>query len=164
MRANAALKDRVAHMRRKLAMLAHNEIDPRLLELLFDVQEEAVLAIASAPKLTAVEESEREDDLSDWLDAHGVAGAWELAPVFVGAGTTPEFLDKLAESATPDVLDSAVHWLAYTLETELLLERDHRLGHPHLEPVGRRQAVLRTWTARRSSAPTSMTGSRAPWP
>ena len=120
-RANAALKDRVARMRRKLAMLAHNEIDPRLLELLVDVQEEAVLAIASAPKLTAIEESEREDDLSDWLDAHGVAGGWELAPVFVGAGTTPEFLDKLAEGAPPDLLDSAVRWLAYTLETELLL-------------------------------------------
>jgi signal transduction histidine kinase len=120
-RANAALKDRVAGMRRKLAMLAHNEIDPRLLELLVDVQEEAVLAIGSAPNLTAVEESAREDDLSDWLDAHGVAGGWELAPVFVGAGTTPEFLDKLAAGAPADLLDSAVRWLAYTLETELLL-------------------------------------------
>jgi signal transduction histidine kinase len=121
-RANAALKDRVAGMRRKLAMFAHNEIDPRLLELLVDVQEEAVLAIASAPKLTAIEESEREDELSDWLEAHGVTGGWELAPVFVGAGTTPEFLDKLAEGAPPDLLDSAVRWLTYTLETELLLD------------------------------------------
>jgi signal transduction histidine kinase len=120
-RANAALKDRVAHMRRKLAMLAHDEIDPRLLELLVDVQEEAVLAIESAPKLTAIEEAEREDELSAWLDARGVANGWELAPVFVGAGTTPEFLDKLAEGSPPDVLDGAVRWLAYTLETELLL-------------------------------------------
>jgi len=120
-RATAALKDRVAHMRRKLAMLARNEIDPQLLEMLFEAQEEAVLAIASAPTLTAVEESEREDDLTDWLDTHGVLGGWELAPVFVGAGTTPEFLDKLADDAPPDVLDSAVHWLAYTLETELLM-------------------------------------------
>jgi Signal transduction histidine kinase len=108
-------------MRRKLAMLAHNEIDPRLLELLVDVQEEAVLGIASAPKLTAIQESEREDELTDWLGAHGVTGGWELAPVFVGAGTTPEFLDKVAEGAPPDLLDGALRWLAYTLETELLL-------------------------------------------
>jgi signal transduction histidine kinase len=120
-RANAALKDRVAGMRHKLAMLAHNEIDPRLLELLVDVQEEAVLAIASAPSLTAIEESEREDVLSDWLDGHGVVGGWELAPVFVAAGTTPEFLDKLADGSPTDLLDGAVRWLAYTLETELLL-------------------------------------------
>jgi signal transduction histidine kinase len=120
-RANAALKDRVAHMRRKLAMLAHDEIDPRLLGLLVDVQEEAVLAIESAPKLTAIEEAQREDDLTDWLGAHGVSGGWELAPVFAAAGTTPEFLDKLADGAPPDVLDGAVRWLSYTLETELLL-------------------------------------------
>jgi signal transduction histidine kinase len=120
-RANAELRDRVAGMRHKLAMLAHHEIDPRLLELLVDVQEEAVLGIASAPNLTAIEESAREDDLSDWLDAHGVVGGWELAPVFVGAGTTPEFLDKLVEGAPDGLLDSAVRWLAYTLETELLL-------------------------------------------
>jgi signal transduction histidine kinase len=121
-RANAALKDRVAGMRHKLAMLAHNEIDPRLLELLVDVQEEAVLGVASAPKLTAIEESEREDELTDWLDAHGVTGGWDLAPVFVGAGTTPEFLDKVAAGAPPDQLDGAVRWLSYTLETELLLD------------------------------------------
>jgi len=120
-RATAALKDRVAHMRRKLAMLARNEIDPQLLEMLFEVQEEAVLAIASAPTLTAVQEAEREDDLNDWLDTHGVVGGRDLAPAFVDAGTTPEFLDKLAEDAPPEVLDSAVHWLGYTLETEVLM-------------------------------------------
>jgi signal transduction histidine kinase len=108
-------------MRHKLAMLAHNEIDPRLLQLLVDVQEDAVLGIASAPTLTAIEESEREDDLSAWLEAHAVTGGWELAPVFVGAGTTPEFLDKVADGAPPDLLDGALRWLAYTLETELLL-------------------------------------------
>jgi signal transduction histidine kinase len=121
-RANAALKDRVAGMRTKLAMLAHHEIDPRLLELLVDVQEDAVSAISSAPKLSAMEESEREDELTDWLDAHGVSSGWELAPVFVGAGTTLEFLDKVAGSAPPDLLDGAIRWLAYTLETELLLD------------------------------------------
>jgi signal transduction histidine kinase len=121
-RANAALKDRVAGMRRKLAMLAHDEIDKRMFELLFDVQEEAVLGVASAPKLSAMEESEREDELTEWLDAHGATDGWELAPVFVGAGTTPEFLDKLAEGAPPELLDGALRWLAYTLETELLLD------------------------------------------
>ena len=141
-RANAALKDRVAHMRRKLAMLAHNEIDPRLLELLVDVQEEAVLAIASAPKLTAVEESEREDDLSDWLDAHGVTGGWELAPVFVGrrhdAGVSRQAgRGRSAGRARQCRALARVH-----PGDRAAARRDHRLGHPHLEPLGRGQAVL----------------------
>jgi signal transduction histidine kinase len=120
-RATSTLRDRVAGMRHKLAMLAHDELDPRLLGLLVDVQEDAVKAVADAPKLTALEESEREDELSDWLDEHEVPNGWELAPIFVGAGTTTEFLDKLAAAAPPAMLEGAIRWLAYTLETELLI-------------------------------------------
>jgi len=121
MRATSALRDRVAGMRHKLAMLAHGEIDQELLAVLVDVQEEAVQAVATVPPLAAYQASEREDELADWLDAHDVGGSWELAPIFVGAGTTPEFLDKLVE-ATPEVLlEGALRWLAYTLETEQLL-------------------------------------------
>ena len=121
LRANAALRDRVAGMRHKLAMLAKEDVDPRLLRLLVDVQEEAVQAVPEAPKLTPIQESEREDALSEWLDEHGVPDGWELAPIFVGAGTTPEFLDRVADQAPPAMLEGAVRWLAYTLETELLM-------------------------------------------
>jgi signal transduction histidine kinase len=121
-RATSALRDRVAGMRHKLAMLAHDELDTRLLELLVDVQEEAVQAVSEAPKLTALEESEREDEVTDWLDERGVPGGWELAPIFVGAGTTTQFLDKVADGAPGDMLEGALRWLAYTLETELLLD------------------------------------------
>jgi signal transduction histidine kinase len=120
-RATAALHDRVAGMRQKLAMLAKEDVDPRLLRSLVDVQEEAVEAVPEAPKLTPIQESEREDALNEWLDEHEVPNGWELAPIFVGAGTTPEVLDKLADQAPPALLEGAVRWLAYTLETELLM-------------------------------------------
>jgi signal transduction histidine kinase len=120
-RANAALRDRVAGMRHKLALLAHDEIDHRVLELLVDVQEEAVQGVRTAPQLSPLEESEREDKLTDWLDQRGISDGWNLAPVFVGAGTTTEFLDKVAAGAPSEMLEGALRWLAYTLETELLL-------------------------------------------
>ena len=120
-RATSALRDRVAGMRHKLAMLARDEIDPRLLQRLVDVQEKAVLAIAEAPELTAMQESEQEDELVDWLDSHGVNAGWDLAPVFAAAGTSTEFLDQVVSGAPPEIVDGAVRWLAYTLETELLM-------------------------------------------
>ena len=120
-RATAALRDRVAGMRHKLAMLAKEDVDPRLLRLLVDVQEEAVRAVPEAPRLTPIQESEREDALNDWLDEHGIPDGWELAPIFVGAGATPEFLDELDDQAPPAMLEGALRWLAYTLETELLM-------------------------------------------
>jgi signal transduction histidine kinase len=120
-RANSALKERVAGMRHKLAMLAHDEIDHRLLELLVDVQEEAVQAIGTAPDRSPMQESEAEDEITEWLDEHGVTDGWNMAPVFVAAGTTTGFLDKLAAAAPAEVLDGALRWLTYTLDTELLL-------------------------------------------
>jgi signal transduction histidine kinase len=120
-RATDALKGRVAGMRNKLAMLAHNEIDKRLLELLVEVQEEAVQMAADPPDLTAIEESEREDELVEWLEAHSIAGPWDLAPIFVQAGATSAFCDKIAGTTPDDLLEPALRWIAYTIETELLL-------------------------------------------
>ncbi|MCW2501994.1 MAG: Histidine kinase [Actinomycetia bacterium] len=121
-RATAGLRTRVAGMRQKLAMLAHDELDPKLLELLVDVQEEAVQAVATAPRLSPIEETEREDEITDWLEERAVRGGWELAPIFTAAGITPEFLDKLCAGSPAGLLEGAIRWLAYTLETELLLD------------------------------------------
>jgi signal transduction histidine kinase len=120
-RATSALRDKVAGMRNKLAMLAKGDLDPELLGLLVDVQEEAIQAVPEAPRLSPLEESEREDALSGWLDDHGVPNGWELAPTFVAAGATTEFLDRVADEAPPAMLEGAVHWLTYALETELLM-------------------------------------------
>jgi len=108
-------------MRHKLAMLAHDELPPKLLELLVEVQEEAVQGVASAPQLSATEEAQREDVVGEWLEEHGVSGSWELAPIFVAAGTSTEFLDRVASRSPADLLESGIRWLSYTLETELLL-------------------------------------------
>jgi signal transduction histidine kinase len=120
-RANAALRDRVAGMRHKLALLAHDEIDHQVLKLLVDVQEEAVQAVRTVPQLSPLEESEREDKLTDWLAHRGISDGWTLAPIFVAAGSTTEFLERVAGAAPPEMLEGALRWLAYTLETELLL-------------------------------------------
>ena len=120
-RATGELKKRVAGQRTKLAMLAHDKIDRRLLSLLVDTQEEAVQMAADAPDLTAIEEAEREDELTDWLEAHDLASPWELAPIFVAAGATSAFLDKIEGQAPAGLLEGAVRWIAYTIETELLL-------------------------------------------
>jgi signal transduction histidine kinase len=120
-RATSELRGRVAGMRSKLSMMAHKEIEPVLLEMLVELQEEAIAGVADAPSLSAVQESEREDEIADWLDEHGVEDGWDLAPIFVNAGTSTEFLDKIADRASEDLLELAVRWVSYCLETELLI-------------------------------------------
>ena len=85
-RATAALRERVSKMRRKLAHLATADVDPKALVVLTELQEAAVEKMAKAEELTPMQVGEAEDELSDWLEDHGVDDAWDLAPALVAAG------------------------------------------------------------------------------
>ncbi|MFG1784050.1 ATP-binding protein [Rhodococcus oryzae] len=120
-RATDSLRDRVAGMRHKLGMIASGAYEPATLQALIEIQEEAVRLVAKAPTLSPLEESDREEALSEWLDDHGIAGGWNLAPNFVQAGLDVAWLERVAASTTPSILGGAVAWLNYTIETELLM-------------------------------------------
>ena len=120
-RATSALRERVAGMRNKLAYLAKKDIDPNLLEMLIDVQEGLVKRVALAPKLTAMQQSDREDEIGDWFDDRDIDGGWDLADIYVRAGLTTSDLDNVLESVGDTLIDGAVRWLAYALETEMLM-------------------------------------------
>jgi signal transduction histidine kinase len=120
-RATSSLRDRVAHMRQKLKLIAGGAWDRAQLETLIEVQNRAVEMVAKAPELSPLEASDREDALSDWFDDRGIAGGYSLAPTFVAAGLDVGWLDQVAATVDEDMLDGAVRWLDYSLETELLM-------------------------------------------
>ena len=126
MSATAALRDRVAGMRHKLALIASGSIDQTTLAGLIACQDEAVQRLGSAKPLSPLETSDREDELTDWLDEHEVTNGWELAAVFAQGGVDVEWLDKIAAaianvSDSETALEGALRWLSYTIETELLM-------------------------------------------
>jgi signal transduction histidine kinase len=108
-------------MRHKLALLAQHDIEPGLLEKLIDVQERLVKRVAEAPKLSAMQVADREDELSDWFDDHDVADGWDLAPNLVPAGITVADLDEVNDAVGEEFLNAALRWLGYALETETLM-------------------------------------------
>jgi signal transduction histidine kinase len=120
-RATSSLRDRVAHMRQKLKLVAGGAWDRSQLETLIEVQERAVEMVAKAPELSPLETSDMEDALSDWFDEHGIARGYDLAPTFVAAGLDVGWLDQVAATVDKEFLDGAVRWLNYSLETELLM-------------------------------------------
>ena len=121
-RATVTLQQRVSKMREKLAALAAGHLDEAALQTLIKFQDEAAQRVAEAPKLAAMEASDREDDISDWLEDHGVGHGYELAPTFVQAGLDSGWLDLVANAAPADSLAGAIHWLYYTIDTELLMK------------------------------------------
>lgn len=120
-RATSSLRDRVAHMRRKLKMIAGGAWDRSQLETLIQVQERAVEMVAKAPELSPMEATDMEDALGDWFAEHGIERGYDLAPTFVAAGIDLGWLDQLAVTVDGEMLDGAVRWLNYSLETELLM-------------------------------------------
>ena len=121
-RATSILAQRVSKMREKLAALAAGHLDEAALQTLIKFQDEAAQRVAEAPKLSALESSDREDELADWLDEHEVGHAYEIAPTFVAAGLDAEWLDLVANAAPPESLAGAIAWLYYTVDTELLMK------------------------------------------
>ena len=95
-RATASLRERVAGMRHKLAMIAAKPKDPAALTALMRLQEDAAARVAKAPALSPLEASDREDTITDWLDDHGVTNGWELADTFTQAGLDTAWLTRSA--------------------------------------------------------------------
>jgi signal transduction histidine kinase len=123
------LREKVAGMRHKLAMLADGKFTPEALRVLISIQDEVAEQVAKSKsvELSALEASDREEQIGDWLEDHDIVGAWDYAPTFVDAGLDIDWLERV--SASVDEVDAsaslqgAIGWLRYTIETELLMNQ-----------------------------------------
>jgi len=120
-RATSTLRERVTAMRGKLKMLAKGKYPVATFETLVELQQRAADRVAKAPQLDPIEAADAEDAVSDWLEEHACADAWQLAPVFVQSGLDTEWLAEVLDLVGPEMLEPALRWLNYTVETELLM-------------------------------------------
>jgi signal transduction histidine kinase len=120
-RATDALRDKVTGMRNKLAMIADGRIAGPQLRKLVMAQDEFVKKVRHAPTLSPLEASDREDELGDWFDEHGIEGGWDLAPVFVAGGLGVEDMEAVATACENGMVEGPIRWLAYTVESESLM-------------------------------------------
>ncbi|MET7702947.1 ATP-binding protein [Streptomyces sp. NPDC005485] len=120
-RATSTLRERVGKMRHKLGIIAGGPFSREALAGLIEIQERTAERVAKATALSPLEASDREDALADWLDDHGIAEGWRVAPTFVQAGLDIDWLDQVAAAVDEEILPNAIGWLNYTVETELLM-------------------------------------------
>ena len=130
-RATATLRERIVKLRHKLPAIAAGRHDDAVLQVLVRLLDEAAVSGGERPAPGPLAAADLEDAICEWLDARGVTNGWQLAPAFVQAGLGTSHLEEVA--ATVDqaaaggaatagaVLDQSMHWLADTIETELLL-------------------------------------------
>jgi signal transduction histidine kinase len=73
------------------------------------------------PELDHLTRSDRADAIANWLDTHGVANAWDLAPTFVNAGLDIAWLEKATESLPKAGHAAALCWLEARLNLKSLV-------------------------------------------
>ena len=79
-------------------MIADGRIAGPALRKLVMAQDEFVKKVRHAPALSPLEASDREDELSDWFDEHGIDGGWDLAPVFVAGDVRSASVKRVASA------------------------------------------------------------------
>ncbi|WP_405400083.1 ATP-binding protein [Streptomyces microflavus] len=143
-RATATLRERVGRMRHKLSLIAQGTYSREALASLIEIQERTAERVAKAPVLSPLETADREDEISDWLEDHGVSEGWRIAPTFVQAGLDTQWLEQVAVTVDEEILPGAVGWLNYTVETELLMDEinDSTTRISHLVDAAKQYAQL----------------------
>ena len=77
---------------------------------------EALAATTQAAPSAALERSDREDALVGWLEGHGVAEAYDVAPALVDVGADASWLAPMIAEVPERSLPALLRWLVATAE------------------------------------------------
>lgn len=123
----AAASRSTGHLRepiQNLQALALKPIEQHLnstqLQQLLDLKRNAVENCTKASCDDPLAASEREDELTDWLEDRGIANGWKIAPTLAMAGIEVQQLAAIGE-VSQDAIKDVVIWLESTLATAGLL-------------------------------------------
>jgi signal transduction histidine kinase len=108
-RAAAALGETLSAMREMNLRLSRLDLTAQQREHLAQFELETGQRATTSPvMLNALEQSDREDQMTGWLETHHVADAWKLAPPLVEAGIDRRELDALAAEIGPEALSEVL--------------------------------------------------------
>lgn len=90
-------------------------------QFLADLQQDAISRATNAVKLDPLTQSDKEDEVTDWLENYDITNAWKLAPTLVTAGIAPDWLENVKQNVGTELLSQIIAWIDATLtETELI--------------------------------------------
>ncbi|WP_460206652.1 ATP-binding protein [Scytonema sp. NUACC21] len=94
-----------------------NSLSKEQIQLISEIQRQATDGFTHQSKLDPLTQSDKEDEITDWLEDHDISKAWKLAPTLVNAKFNVEKLDFLADNIPAECFGSVLNWLEGTLAT-----------------------------------------------
>ncbi|MGI2904976.1 ATP-binding protein [Tolypothrix sp. VBCCA 56010] len=93
---------------------------------LSELQEDAIQRAKTTTKLDPLTQSDREDEITQWLEDRNINNAWKLAPNLVTAGIDIDWLLNVQQKVGDLLLGDVLTWIEVTLqELDLLEEIEH---------------------------------------
>jgi signal transduction histidine kinase len=121
-RATEQLRTAIASLEEAHARLGEVEITQNGRDALRSLERQALESGASSLHINPLDRSDAEAAVEEWLDANGVADAWELAPPLLNQGIDSLALQRLATIIHDPALAPAVTWLGCILRVHGLLQ------------------------------------------
>ncbi len=109
-RAAAQLRENMSRLQQISLRLTRTALTGEQLECLATLQEQ-VLTLQRPASFSALEQADREEELSEWLEVMGVENPWRLAPTLVSAGWTREDIACARSTFPPRILSDALNYL-----------------------------------------------------
>jgi C4-dicarboxylate-specific signal transduction histidine kinase len=90
-------------------------------EWLVKMQAEVATTAKNAPQLDALEQSDREDAITAWLEDHDIENGWEIASTLASAGLSTQWLNEFATHLPAASLESVLLWVEASLSVDKLV-------------------------------------------
>ncbi|MEL6909207.1 MAG: ATP-binding protein [Cyanobacteria bacterium J06629_2] len=120
-RAAKQLNEAIASLQQNMLSLRGKHFSSRHRQLLSELQQQTLQAHCQTTDLSPLEQSDHEDELTDWLESRGVKNAWELSPSLVSAKIEKSQLENLAQEMESEAFTEALVWLEGSLTMNSLV-------------------------------------------
>jgi signal transduction histidine kinase len=117
-RAAGALQDTYDVLLSSLVHLAERALSAGQFIAIDTLRRELGAGMAGMSPLAA---ADREEALAGWLEAHGVATAWDIAPALAAAGADVAWCERAGQALEGSTLEPGLAWVASTLSATVLL-------------------------------------------
>jgi len=103
-----------------LRLCRHN-LDADQRAFVADFEERAIERQKEAVTFSSLAQSDMEDEINSWLDAHNISDAWNLSPALVEAGVDTNALESLSGKVGDEVLGDILARIVAQLTTARLV-------------------------------------------
>jgi signal transduction histidine kinase len=119
-RATDELIATLAELRAADLQLCQHDLSDEQSAAIANFENQAIAHAAQATPLSALEQSDRADAVTEWLEAQGIDDGWKHAPTLVEAGIDPDRLERLLMQVGADALGAVLTRIAAQLMTARL--------------------------------------------